>query len=109
MVAPRCGCTVFRTACRSKNAGRLALTVTDEERFLFLRADSSCKFLCNVGRQVENRIIKKFLGDLNRSTDLVSGEGNLTKCIIGEGICLFLFDPACLTLLRDNRDFTVST
>ena len=51
---------VFRTACSIKNTGRFALAITNEERLFFLRTDSSCKLLCNVGRQVKNRIIQKF-------------------------------------------------
>ena len=39
---------VFRIACSIENTGRFSLAVINEESLLFLRTDSSCKFLCNV-------------------------------------------------------------
>ena len=86
----------------------LAVTVTIEEGIFLLGADASRKLLGDIPLEREHRVVQKFVGYLDKGSEFVGPDGNLTEGIIAFSDGAFFVHPGSGALGRNNGDLSVS-
>nr|DAK77228.1 MAG TPA: hypothetical protein [Caudoviricetes sp.] len=86
--------TCYRTAAsRSEKTGRLARTVTVEERILLGIGKRLAKLGDDIILQAERIVVEKFLGHLDCNVELMGIQKDLTEGGISKGECTAFLDP----------------
>ena len=93
-----CGHTDFSAASLSKDAQRLADTVTVEEGILFGIGQRLTKLLDDVFLKLEGVVVQKLLSDLHCNMQLVGIKVNLAESSVTEGKLAAFLDPRCRRL-----------